>query len=233
MEGEDDLAGILLAIGQELQTFDMSASFVGPFNVANKVADLLLSRRSPSAPPDLKPDPALNSRGSGEEPADLADQQSNSHESPASDSGAADAAKLRSGPVAPSLMDQFARHKFMMDVLDGTAGSAEISGVIALVLGFKLDVTTGTWSAQDVSDPFFAKFASGPPQDILADDESLMRLESRFREGDDDGRVAEGLDVVVETYHGSELTKIQREAGDDDFRRREIVAKYLHMFGGF
>lgn len=42
MEGENDLASLVIAIVTEMQAFDFSKSFYGEFAVANGVSDLLL-----------------------------------------------------------------------------------------------------------------------------------------------------------------------------------------------
>jgi hypothetical protein len=235
MEGEDELVGILLAIGQELESFDMSNSFVGPFIVANKVAELLLQHRAGNRDPK----PTTNSRSAYSPVWSMEDEQASEERRRKREEEKGDSANANTAedsldlPFAPSLLDKFERYKFLTELLDGTIGSAEASGAVALTVGFKYDRETQLWSGGEVSDSFFAKFGDSPPVDILGNKEVLEHLENRLRADDEDGRVAEGLNIIVETYHGHDLTHILRESGDEDFKAREIVAKFLHLLGGF
>jgi hypothetical protein len=236
MEGEDELVGILLAIGQELESFDMSSSFVGPFIIANKVAELLLQHRVGKRDPN----PTTYSRSPNSPVWSMDDElaleeRQREREAEKREGGAT----VNTGegcqdlPFAPTLLDKFERYKFLMELLDGTIGSAEASGAVALTVGFKYDRETRLWSGADVSDSFFAAFGDNPPVDVLGNGKVLEHLENRLKVDDEDGRVAEGLNMIVETYHGQDLTQILRESGDEDFKSREIVAKFLHLLGGF
>lgn len=42
--GEDDLGSLLLGLGDGLRAFEYSETYTGPFEVANKVAELLMVR---------------------------------------------------------------------------------------------------------------------------------------------------------------------------------------------
>lgn len=235
MEGEDDLSGILLAIGQELESFDMSDAFVGPFNVANKVADLIIKERlgpreqmpeyeqNPDAPTWSEDKDEEVRRGQRER--NLESENSLEKEVSTRDSSAA--------PVPPSLADKFDRFMFLKEVLNGSASTDVVSGAIALIVGFVYDPATSAWSGACVKDEYFHVFGDSPPEDVLADEKTIAHLAFRLAEGDEDRTRAEGLDAVIEAYHGAELTKIMRAENTEDFEAREITAKFLHMFGGF
>jgi hypothetical protein len=233
MEGEDDLAGILLAIGQELESFDMSNSFVGPFVVANKVAELLFSHRADGRDP--APTFTRPADGPKWSMADEVAMNEGRRETALVGFGESEARneEAHEVPFAPTLLDKFERYIFLTELLDGTVGALEASGAVALVVGFKYDSETQAWNGADVTDPFFAKFGNTPPVNVLSNAEVLSHLDARLQENDEDGRIAEGLNLIVETYHGQVLTQILRESGDEDFKGREIVAKFLHLLGGF
>lgn len=44
MNGEDDLGSIVLTLGGELLSTDFSESFIGPFEVANKLSEIFMLR---------------------------------------------------------------------------------------------------------------------------------------------------------------------------------------------
>lgn len=109
-----------------------------------------------------------------------------------------------------------------------------------MAMGYRYDVSTGLWDDSEVEDERFRMFNNQLP-DILGDEskadmtsslECLQETLQNDEESDED--IEDGLQVVVETLHGVELTKIQMEDPDDHaFRKRVIVAKWLHLFGGF
>lgn len=82
MEGENDLSGVLLAIANEMQAFDMSEAFVGPFNVANKVSELLLHHCSVGRARQEMVASSLNKELSKTIDADNADQSANMQSGP-------------------------------------------------------------------------------------------------------------------------------------------------------
>lgn len=239
MEGEDDLSGVLLAIGQELESLDMRDAFVGPFNVANKAAEILLSEfgsehrempkyeRSPDAPV-----------WSPEKDAEIGAQRKRDvtvgHEE-----GVGKVRAVHTGATAPpSLADRFDRLIFLKRVLDGSASPAVVSGAVALVVGFKFDRETGSWDGSSVKDTFFRSYGGIPPSNVLEDADAMGYLAARLLDSEDsdsneEDELAESLDVVIEALHGTELTQILRTSGDVEFAQREIVVKFLHLHGGF
>lgn len=96
------------------------------------------------------------------------------------------------------------------------------------------------WNGNDVKDPHFQKYENAPP-DVLGDEQSsewtdtLQYLNNQLLEKQkQQEKVAEGLQVVIETLHGTDLTKIQENDEDDHaFKKRCIVVKWLHLLGGF
>lgn len=64
---------------------------------------------------------------------------------------------------------------------------------------------------------------------------TLKYLEQQLGLDDDEtGELAKGLDMIIETLHGTELTEIQRkDENDHAFHKRVVVAKWLHLIGGF
>lgn len=112
LEGENDLASILLAIGSELEGFDFSRAFVGPWNVANKAAELIMEAcagERGTLPEIVRKEGAkawvkgtIEGRGKHEMHA-MKDT-------------------IIRRPASPSLADAFERLKFLQDVLDESVG---------------------------------------------------------------------------------------------------------------
>lgn len=227
MEGEDDLSGILLAVGQELESFDMSDAFVGAFNVANKVADLIIEHRL--GPREKMPEYARSDDAPvwsvGKEDELRRGRDENATEKIPT--------RAETAPVPPSLADKFDQFMFLKQVIDGTAGTDVVSGAIAIIVGFVYDKEREEWSVAGVKDEYFKMFGNMPSKDVLGDEMLIEHLAFRLAEGDEDGSRAEALDTVIEAYHGYEITKVMREKNSQNFARRVIVAKFMHMFGGF
>jgi hypothetical protein len=227
MEGEDDVAGVLLAIGTELEAFDMRDAFVGPFNVANKAAELLIA----SCCGDRNP-----ARGDGwvrgpDDPVWTAADEERRRAT-----GAAEyiqPAGVVAAPVPLMLRDRFERYVFMQRLLDGSADLQTLAGVVAVTAGFAWDSAADTWSADGGTLDCFIQYGDVPPTDVLGDAPLIARLEAFLAEDDETGVKSEALNVVVDVMGGAEMVRILRAEKDEDFRRREVVAKFLHMYGDF
>lgn len=127
------------------------------------------------------------------------------------------------------------------DVLRGTYYVSQlVDGAVAAAVGFRYDTASGRWDGKDVEDEHFRQFGNEPP-DVLGAEQSpeltdtLKYLEKQLGLDDDEtGELAKGLDMVIETLHGVELTKIQtNDEKDYAFHKRVVVAKWLHLKGGF
>lgn len=107
-------------------------------------------------------------------------------------------------------------------------------------MGFTYDTDTGTWDGANVSDQHFSKFGNTPP-DALGDvnmeewTETLKHMEAMLGlDEDEDGKLADGLQTLMETLHGFELTKLQQsDTKDYPFEKRSVVAKWLHLIGNY
>eukprot|EP00177_Eucheuma_denticulatum_P001828 GFKZ01003266.1.p2 GENE.GFKZ01003266.1~~GFKZ01003266.1.p2 ORF type:complete len:107 (-),score=24.02 GFKZ01003266.1:192-512(-) len=106
-------------------------------------------------------------------------------------------------------------------------------------MGFRYNAERRQWEGSEVEDAHFRGFGDRPP-DVLGNEggreytETLSYLEKMLERDDEDGKIAEGLDIVMETIHGVELYKVQREDKEDvAFHKRVVVAKWLHLYAGF
>lgn len=120
-----------------------------------------------------------------------------------------------------------------------TTHSQLIDGAVAVAMGFEYKNEDGTWNGEYVTDTYFKQFGNTPP-DVLGEEndsrwtKTLVYLDSQVKCGDHDGQKEEGLQVVIETLHGFEITKIQlNDENDHSFKKRVAVTKWLHLLGGF
>lgn len=259
MEGEHDLSGVLLAIANELQGLDMSKAFVGPFNVANKVAELLLQycsvgneQRLQEAVESMSEETKdsvrniVQDRDIDNEASSLTEADSSKSEvSAESDSNAyanehvgteitTDAATTDSSKaIPPVIKQQIERHLFIRDLLEEEIPSNVASGAVACAVGFVFDVQTRTWQGSEVKDSFFKQFGDEPPADIFTNQAILDHLAAKLAEDDDSGEREKSLQMYIETMNGEDITRILREKQDPGFRAREIVAMFLHIFGDY
>lgn len=115
-----------------------------------------------------------------------------------------------------------------------------IDGAVALAVGYSYDAKSNKWNAENVEDGHFQQLGDVPP-DVLGDEgspewtETLHYLNNQILEKErEQDQFAESLQVVIETLHGFEITRIKQNDDDDhSFKKRSVVTKWLHVFGGF
>lgn len=229
-EGIHDVGTLMLGIGTALEGEDFSKAYVGAWNIANKLSDLIIQGFAPGRTVD----DLRNGGGGGEQPVSPEATWSvldDPHEG--KDTGS------RRRAASPSLADGFERYRFLQMVLDGSASKALIDGAVAVAMGFNYNMADGTWTNEDVTDGHFKQFGNLPP-DVLGDEfgaswtDTLKYLDEQVKADDEDGAKEEGLNVVIETLHGMEATKLQSaDEYDHSFHKRVAVAKWLHLLGGF
>lgn len=108
-EGMHDLGSILIGLGAGLEGSDFSNTYIGPWTVANKAADLLLRRFAPARFENEQEHPAQSTPV--EHPWSLLDEIE-------TDKSAPDTPRR---PASPGLADEFERYRFLQMVLDGSA----------------------------------------------------------------------------------------------------------------
>lgn len=104
-----------------------------------------------------------------------------------------------------------------------------------------------------MSDAHFRQFGDVPPDVVgdatgvewtetlrymttqLQDEEEGEEEEEEALEDDEEElrRRGESLDMLIETLHGVELSKVQRSEGDEAFRKYEVIAKWLHVHASY
>lgn len=224
-----DVGTLMLGIGTALEGEDFSQAYVGAWNIANKLSDLLIQGFAPGRTvDDLRSGGEMQQTISPEATWSVLDDP---HE------GKNTGSKRRA--ASPSLADGFERYRFLQMVLDGSASKALIDGAVAVAMGFNYNMTEGTWTNEDVTDDHFKQFGNLPP-DVLGDEfsatwsDTLKYMDKQVKADDEDGAKEEGLNVVIETLHGMEATKLQsRDEYDHSFHKRVAVVKWLHLLGGF
>lgn len=230
-EGEDDLASVMIAIGSELEDMDLSQAFVGAWNVANRAAELLLERCVGGE---------VGGRVEGGESGGERRRWEEEVERMLKGEGVAGGEEREYEATAVVLKDTFDKLQFLKNVLEGAASKAMIDGAVAEAAGFRYDGASGKWDGAGVKDEHFRVFGNEVP-DVLGDEsvevmtETLSYMEEQlWRDTEDEVELRASLEMLVETLHGVEMTRIQREdAGDHGFRKRAVVVKWLHVVGEY
>uniref|UniRef100_A0A6T6BSA5 Uncharacterized protein n=1 Tax=Compsopogon caeruleus TaxID=31354 RepID=A0A6T6BSA5_9RHOD len=219
LEGETDLGGMVLAAGTELESMDMRDAFVGPFDIANKMSELILLRMGREVccadvendgitTPDETPDIA----SSGE-------QGVGGHSRP---------------PGLPSLATGFDKYRFMGRLMDGSISAMVGNAAVLITLGYNYNGTSMSWEAGSDVEPFWTDhFPEQPPKFLGpdADDIACGEIDRLFLSQSED--VQSGLDDLIEALYGEEATRMAREESDPEFRQRERVCKFLHFVGDY
>lgn len=254
VKGVDELTGVLLGVGRELELWSgWKDAFVGAWDVANRVSELLVERMGREGVGNVAErererveDVSKNGNGqvrgetgnevekeSKEEQEDEIDIENLKWPMPEEN-------ELGKESMIVSKWSNFDKHKFLQRVLAGSTPDAHVDYVIATFLGFELvDAAKDKWSGKGVTDDYWKQFGDRPPKFLADSDDGdelsgpFQRLQELLKDGDDDGKRGQFLSDMIETYHGQEITKIQRNSGDADFRKRELCAKWLHHFGFF
>jgi len=128
-------------------------------------------------------------------------------------------AKVASGFLAPETSVE--KYLFLQKALDGRISVQDLNSAVLLTLGE--DVLTG----MGVTDGSSLNFFAGDFKAIEDLDEALQNKLEETNKRDSD------LDPVLEALHGEELLKVERDAGEPEFLRRETCVKWLHVAGGY
>jgi len=82
--------------------------------------------------------------------------------------------------------------------------------------------------------PFLLSFSRHPPQTDLPYLQAIEDLDEAVQSKlDETNKRDSDLDPVLEALYGEELLKVEREAGEPEFIRRETCVKWLHVAGGY
>lgn len=142
--GVSDLGDMLLRVGSALETLDMKEAFLGPWDVANKVADLLMFRMGRelcSCTEDLskftEDDISRPSNKSKDAVFMVFDGGFTKTSSLSSKSAVVSADCMKSN--LENLYNEFQRYTFLRDFAEGDISWSEVHPVIAACLGFRAE----------------------------------------------------------------------------------------------
>jgi hypothetical protein len=143
-KGVSDLGDMLLRMGGALESLDMKEAFVGPWDVANKVADLLMFRMGRelcSCTEDLSKFTEDDSSSTGNKPKGaifiVFDGGSTKTPDFCRRSAVVSAEYMKSN--LENLSNEFQRYIFLRDFAEGDRSWSEVHPVIAACLGFRAE----------------------------------------------------------------------------------------------
>jgi len=133
----------------------------------------------------------------------------------------------------PSLATRFDRWAWLGRFLDGEVPDAAANAVVLTVLGFEWDAIDQRWTGERVVAR--AKWLDGRDgvPDFLGSAADAAALAAGLPT---EPEKVTALAEFVELVHGEEAVTRERAAPGPEgeaWRRKEIVAQWLHMFGGF
>jgi len=183
-EGED-LGGIVLAVGTELESMDFYDAFVGAFDVANKVADFVLRGMGREV---------CCTRASDQEIKEFQGQHP-------VDTSAGTSTKKSSYPLPtlPSLADGFDKFLFLQQVIDGRAPADQVNAALALAMGYEFNSQSAKWTSDEVTDVYWRDHFSPSPPVIVG--ENADKTAVQYMEGTlpDD---KEAIDDLIDALYG-------------------------------
>ncbi|KAA8496640.1 hypothetical protein FVE85_0369 [Porphyridium purpureum] len=204
---DTDMAAAVLHVAVSLQERPVFAdAFVGPFDVANKVSELLFRRANREVCSCDQSD----------------DERDRAHTETV----------IRKIRVAQS--DALQRMLFMREIVEclrtDHADFEVLNICLWLALGFEYDASTGAWDGarverQEVLD---LMANSATPPDFMRSKPALAILE---RDIEEDDRVEEGIAEYMETLAGRDLVKALEKKNTESFALRSTAVGWLHNFG--
>jgi len=223
-DGVNDLSSIVLAVGSHLESqpeiFD--DAFVGPFDIANKLSELLLRRMGREiCDCDMTPEELRAVRIAGHVRA-----------------------------VREANEDAFLRYKFVRELLEPTVDDDLVNVALWIAMGYKYESDeasgAGVWlppepsasSPGSSSRPREMSDDNVTPVDYVRGVEWTRALEAELvaaaeEDSEEEERLTESLEDFIETMVGEELLKVRRSSVDNDqwFGARAVAVKWLHLFG--
>jgi len=203
--GDMDAGEVLVQLGSRLEKERWEKElFVGPWEVANKVSDILMREH-------MACDTNGNSNGNSNSGWD--------------------------GVLSFDMDDAFEKYAFVQRVLDGKVSDGELSHVMALVAGYTYDgnVYYMNSNSNSVESKFLRENVRDPAKLLETPGiaEWLVRSLGIDEDNDPNGRKIDQLNTYISTVHGGQITAIQKRDMDEGFRRLEVIAMWLHLYGGF
>lgn len=125
-ERVDDLSSLMLGLGSGLEgestTADFSKSYVGPWTIANKVAELLVAKFHPARSAQIQAEEYMNQANRPWSVLDeaLREENDENDENFSTEDIPLNQSESRR-PASPSLADEFERYRFLQMVLNGAA----------------------------------------------------------------------------------------------------------------
>ena len=114
-------------------------------------------------------------------------------------------------------LSPFDRMALLRSLLDGSADERQVNLAVWRGLGLV--------PKDEAVDPTVCANALFP--DVFSDAALVADMEAKLPTDDDDEMAT--LDIVVETLHGAEMTRMLLQEGDADFAVRRSIVRWLHF----
>lgn len=258
-EGIQDLGGVLLSVGTELEDMDMGEAFVDAWTVANKVSDLLLQRmgREVCCPePEFTDEQRmLMTEGRGEREIMASGLRPRGAFGGASGStdilmggGGGGGSSLLKGGDAPQLLNPQAPpafftleavHQAAEQYVDEFArfdfirkfldGHDEAWGEANLIMAIILGFRFDEWGNVDVEGVNERFRSLAFPPDFRGNEEMRVALDAILREDEDEDKM-KGLEEFLEVMVGKAYYHQMDKGDNPDFACRSTLIKWIYEY---
>ena len=208
--GVVDLGELLMEVGNSLEKQDISDAFVNSWDIANKVADLVMIRMDRelcSCTGDMSSFQTPTLTTSNEVTLTMVDS-------------------LKLLKKGIELQSEFARYKLLRNFLEGEIQWQDMKLIVALTLGFRPEPGKIVSQVQALAPVGWNNLVGVPDFSNVND---ILVIEKLLSDLPDDEK---STDIVIETLIGFEMYKIMKTNKNDQVgQQRILVAKWLYVQG--
>lgn len=197
LQGVTDLSSLVLDMGAALEKTDMGDAFVGPWDIANLVSDVLMDKMGA----ETSSCSTKVSLGAGD------------RETQGSDPEAFHLTVEAVRRMENVLVSDFSRYRFLKDFMNNEeADWSVVNTIVALYQGYTPEDADGQGHGDNlgepVREPWRRMFPGLLPPDVRTAEGVVEALEADFPKDPD---MLEGLEVIIETIYGSDAKQVTRQ----------------------
>ncbi len=238
-DGVTDVGEFLTRTGTALEKEDLSEAFVGPWDVANKVADFLMYKMdrelSSCSGTPAKFDVDINHNNNDNN--DFVVNTVTGIDNVLSPLGLGDY-----GHAMESLETEFSRYKLLKDFIDGNGrGWEDLSFAVSAILGYRLNGKSGSSSSSEIHsvvnilDNCTRDISLGPVDwedfDSIPDlTNNSLRQTMLTRMMVDMPEDESSTDIAIDSLAGMEMHKIIKRGKDQNAKDKILLCKWLYIY---
>lgn len=121
----------------------------------------------------------------------------------------------------------------MSKAIAGEVEDEVMNNAVIAAMGFVWNEENNSWSVEGAQQKYIDlcnRIGGTFPPSFISDDIASELLEYTLPQTEE---IQAGLNDHIEVIFGEDITKISRKQCDKRFLRREVIVKWLHMYGEF